>query len=193
MAGRGQQTLRIIGGQWRGRKFKFPEAEHLRPTPDRVRETLFNWLIPVIDGASCLDLFSGSGALGLEALSRGAGHVSFVDTSKQVIQYLKQTCETLQTDRAEFFNGSAGAFLSRPARQFDVVFLDPPYDLNLIPETARQLQEGEWLKPGVLIYIEHDGRLDTNQLPSNWNAHREKIAGQVHYSLYRCQESLASP
>lgn len=187
MAGRGQQTLRIIGGQWRGRQFQFPAAEHLRPTPDRVRETLFNWLMPYIDGAHCLDLFCGSGALGLEALSRGAGQVTFVDTSKQVMQFLQQICDTLKTDKADFYHGPAAVFLNKIASPCDIIFLDPPYDLNLVPETVAQLQAAGGLKAGGWIYIEHDGRLDQGNLPSEWQPHREKVAGQVHYSLYQVQ------
>lgn len=185
MAGRGQQTLRIIGGEWRGRKFQFPQVEHLRPTPDRVRETLFNWLMPTIEGAHCLDLFCGSGALGLEALSRGANRVTFVDTSKKVIQNLKQICDTVNIDKADFYQGSAEAFLALTPQAYDVVFLDPPYDLDLIPQTAQQLQADGWLKPGAWIYLEHDGRLDLDTLPGEWQSHREKVAGQVHYALYQ--------
>jgi 16S rRNA (guanine966-N2)-methyltransferase len=187
MAGRGQQTLRIIGGQWRGRKFQFPDVEHLRPTPDRVRETLFNWLMPYIDGARCLDLFCGSGALGLEALSRGAGNTVFVDMNKKVIENLKQICTTLDTDRTSFYQTSAESFLTGTTQQFDIVFLDPPYDYNLIPETARLLQAGGWLKPVSWVYLEHDGRLDVSLLPDDWQVHRQKTAGQVHYSLYEMQ------
>jgi len=187
MAGRGIQTLRIIGGEWRGRNFQFPVVEHLRPTPDRVRETLFNWLAPYLDGARCLDLFCGSGALGLEALSRGAGEVGFVDTSRQVIQFIKETSAIVKTEHANFFHGQAEAFLTKTATVYDIVFLDPPYDLDLIPATAAQLQTGGWLKPGSWIYIEHDGRLDLSTLPTEWHQHREKKAGQVHYSLYQVQ------
>jgi len=187
MAGRGQQTLRIIGGQWRGRKFQFPAVEHLRPTPDRVRETLFNWLMPYIDGARCLDLFCGSGALGLEALSRGASEVSFVDTSSQVIRFLKETSKKVNCDRASFFHGSAQDYLKRTVSPYDIIFLDPPYDLDLIPDTAKQLQKAGGLKTGSWIYLEHDGRLDLNSLPASWQPHREKVAGQVHYALYHIQ------
>jgi 16S rRNA (guanine966-N2)-methyltransferase len=185
MSGRGQQTLRIIGGQWRGRKFKFPAVEYLRPTPDRVRETLFNWLMPSLQGARCLDLFCGSGALGLEALSRGAAAVTFVDSSNKVIQNLRQICRTLETDVADFYLGSAERFLGQQPVAFDIVFLDPPYDLDLIAGTAQQLDAGGWLKPGAWIYVEHDGRCDLTLLPAEWHLHREKTAGQVHYCLYQ--------
>lgn len=188
MTGRAQQTLRIIGGEWRGRKFQFPSAEHLRPTPDRVRETLFNWLMPIIEGARCLDLFCGSGALGLEALSRGASEVMFVDKNKQVIDTLKRTCELVKTDKARFFCGDANRFLDQTATAFDVIFLDPPYDLDLIEPIAKQLVKDRWLSPSAYIYIEHDGRFDVDLLPPTWQAHREKVAGQVYYSLYIRQD-----
>lgn len=188
MASRGQLTLRIIGGQWRGRKFQFPAEQHLRPTPDRVRETLFNWLMPTIEGARCLDLFCGSGALGLEALSRGASEVTFVDTSNKVMQSLRQICDTLNTDKAQLYQGSAEAYLGQTPQLYDVVFLDPPYDLDLIPAVAQQLQASGWLKAGAWIYLEHDGRLAPGQLPTQWQAHREKVAGQVHYALYQVQD-----
>ena len=188
MAGRGKQTLRIIGGQWRGRKFQFPSAEHLRPTPDRVRETLFNWLMPVIEGARCVDLFCGSGALGLEALSRGAGKVTFVDNNKSVIQSLKQTCQLVNTDRADFYLGDARQFLAQSAKPYDVVFLDPPYDLDLIIPIAAQLNTAEWLSPHAWVYLEHDGSLDVSQLPEHWQLHRQKVSGQVHYALYQVEQ-----
>lgn len=185
MSQRGSQTLRIIGGQWRGRKFAFPNAPHLRPTPDRVRETLFNWLMPYTDGARCLDLFSGSGALGLEALSRGAASVIFVDENRHVIDHLKQTCQTLQTEQAGFFTGDARQFLRQSAQHFDLVFLDPPYDLDLLTPVCMSLAQQDWLAPHAHVYVEHDGRHAPENLPENWQEHRSKIAGQVHYALYK--------
>ncbi len=185
MAGRDQQTLRIIGGQWRGRKFQFPDVEHLRPTPDRVRETLFNWLMPVIKGANCLDLFCGSGALGLEALSRGAAQVSFVDKNKQVIDALKETCRVLGSTNVEFYLGDARSYLTNEFPSVDIVFIDPPYDFQLQVEIANLLQESGHLSEHAWIYIEHDGQLDDKRLPDSWDKHREKIAGQVHYALYK--------
>ena len=185
MAGRGQQTLRIIGGQWRGRKFQFPAVEHLRPTPDRVRETLFNWLMPTIRGANCLDLFCGSGALGLEALSRGAAQVTFVDNNKQAIDAIKATCGTVGANNADFYLGEAQSYLTRTPSPVDIAFIDPPYDLQLQVEIANLLQESACLSEHAWIYIEHDAQLDEQQLPDSWVKHREKIAGQVYYALYR--------
>ncbi len=185
MVGRNKQTLRIIGGQWRGRKFQFPALEHLRPTPDRVRETLFNWLMPDIQGANCLDLFCGSGALGLEALSRGAAQVTFVDNNKQTIDAIKETCQIVDCDRADFYLGEAQVCLTTERTPIDIAFIDPPYDLQLQAEIANLLQASGCLAERAWIYIEHDGWLDDQLLPASWVKHREKVAGQVHYSLYK--------
>jgi len=190
MAGRGKQTLRIIGGQWRGRKFNFPAVEHLRPTPDRVRETLFNWLMPIIKGATCLDLFCGSGALGLESLSRGASQVTFVDKNKQVIDILKETCVQVKTSQAEFYLGDVQSYLNtlaepKHSETIDLAFIDPPYDLKLQAQLAHLLESTGCLKSSAWIYIEHDGQLDEQTLPVGWNKHREKVAGAVHYALYK--------
>ena len=189
MAGRGKQTLRIIGGQWRGRKFQFPAVEHLRPTPDRVRETLFNWLMPVIKGATCVDLFCGSGALGLEALSRGASRVTFVDKNKQAIKVLSDTCKQIGTADAEFYSGDALTYLGSSPARIDIVFIDPPYDLDLQAQVANLLETSGCLNPSAWIYIEHDGQLDEQELPATWTKHREKVAGQVHYVLYTKNEA----
>lgn len=131
---KGSNQLRIIGGEWRGRKLRFPDAPNLRPTPDRVRETIFNWLAPMIQGAHCLDLFAGSGALGLEALSRGAALTTFVDSHKKVTQELKNHIETLNANaRAKVFSMDGVKFLTQDkfqtteVKQYDLVFLDPPY------------------------------------------------------------------
>lgn len=188
VAARSKQTLRIIGGEWRGRKFQFPDVEHLRPTPDRVRETLFNWLMPVIKGASCLDLFCGSGALGLEALSRGAAQVAFVDKNKQAIDVLKETCRTVNCDKADFYLADAQSCLTNSFagnESVDIAFIDPPYELQLQAQIANTLHDLDCLSQHAWIYIEHDGQFDHQQLPDNWLKHREKVAGQVHYSLYK--------
>jgi 16S rRNA (guanine966-N2)-methyltransferase len=182
-AGRGQQTLRIIGGQWRSRKIRFPDLPQLRPTPDRVRETLFNWLMPVIAGARCLDLFAGSGALGLEALSRGAGAVEFVDRDKQVIEYLRATFGLLKAEHASVVQADALTYLAGSAQGFDVVFLDPPFDAELVPPCSAALEAHGWLNPAAYIYIETAVQTPLSGLPPNWQVLREKTAGQVSYRL----------
>jgi 16S rRNA (guanine966-N2)-methyltransferase len=179
----GSNTLRIIGGEWRGRKLRFAEGEGLRPTTDRVRETLFNWLQPMIAGARCLDLFSGSGALGLEALSRGAAEVVFVDTNPKAIAALKENLALLKTANATVTRGDALAYLQGDARPFDVIFLDPPFRKDLLQPALQQLSSGGWLAPGARIYLELESELGDPQLPEGWELLRSKRAGQVAYHL----------
>lgn len=179
----GSNTLRIIGGEWRGRKLRFADGEGLRPTTDRVRETLFNWLQPIIAGARCLDLFSGSGALGLEALSRGAAEVVFVDTNPKAIAALKENLALLKANNATVTRGDALAYLQGDARPFDVVFLDPPFRKDLLQPALQQLSSGGWLAPGARIYLELESELGDPQLPEDWELLRSKHAGQVAYHL----------
>jgi 16S rRNA (guanine966-N2)-methyltransferase len=177
------QTLRIIAGQWRGRKIHFPAIQQIRPTPDRVRETLFNWLMPVVEGARCLDLFAGSGALGLEALSRGASEVVFCDSNKKITRYLKETIEMLGSDNAQVVNQDALQFLQACDSAFDIVFLDPPYDADVLLTCCERLEQKQLLKTDARVYLEHRGDLAMQQLPKNWRITREKQAGQVCYQL----------
>lgn len=182
--GRGaSNTLRIIGGEWRGRKLRFADGEGLRPTTDRIRETLFNWLQPVIDGARCLDLFAGSGALGLEALSRGAAEVVFVDTNPRAIQALKENLALLDSDRAHVVKSDALRFLHGQTGGFDIVFLDPPFRRELLQPALRELANGGWLKPGGHIYLELESEQGEPELPEGWRLLRSKQAGQVAYHL----------
>ena len=186
-AGRGQQTLRIIAGQWRSRKVRFPDLPQLRPTPDRVRVTLFNWLMPVIEGAHCLDLFAGSGALGLEALSRGAAEVVFVDRDKQVMSYLRETFSILKAEHASAVQADALSYLAGKPQGFDIVFLDPPYQTDLLLPCCHALEAHAWLNPRAHIYIEMATQTPLIELPANWNVLREKTAGQVSYRLIQRQ------
>jgi 16S rRNA (guanine966-N2)-methyltransferase len=176
-------TLRIIGGQWRGRKLRFADGEGLRPTTDRVRETLFNWLQPLISGARCLDLFSGSGALGLEALSRGAGEVVFIERNPRAVQALKENLALLQADNAEVRQGDALAWLRGEAKAFDVIFLDPPFRQDLLGPALKLLAEGGWALPGTRVYIELEVEQGEPELPPGWELLRSKQAGQVAYHL----------
>ena len=184
---RGQQTLRIIAGQWRSRKIRFPDLPQLRPTPDRVRETLFNWLTPVIEGARCLDLFAGSGALGLEALSRGAGEVVFVDRDNKVTMYLRDTFTLLKAEHASVVQADALSYLAGTAQGFDIVFLDPPYQSDLLLPCCRALAAQAWLNPKAYIYIETASQTPLGELPDDWHVLREKTAGQVCYRLAQRQ------
>jgi 16S rRNA (guanine966-N2)-methyltransferase len=178
-----RNRLRIIGGEWRGRKLDFPDMEGLRPTPDRVRETLFNWLAPVIDGARCLDLFAGSGALGLEALSRGARGVMMVDNAASVCQSLRAHLERLGSTTGQVVQAAAEDYLRQaPAVPFDIVFLDPPYHLGLLPPCCELLENRGWLAAPATIYLEAE-RQWSPEFPSGWTLHRSKQAGQVGYHL----------
>lgn len=180
-------TIRIIGGIWRSRKIEFIATEGLRPTSDRTRETLFNWLAPVINGAHCLDLFAGSGALGLEALSRGAAQVVFVDQSSTVLQQLKHNLLRLQapSNSANLVPADAVTSLANlPNTQpFNIVFLDPPFRKNLLKPCCHLLEEKNLLADNALIYLEAEAEYETLQLPENWELLKSKQAGQVSYYL----------
>lgn len=180
-----KSTLRIIGGQWRGRKLSFTPAEGLRPTPDRVRETLFNWLAPSIQGARCLDLFAGSGALGLEALSRGAASCDFVDTSTAVLREIGHHLQTLHCPVPAHCHATpALAFLHSARGKYDIVFLDPPFGKGLLDPVCAQLAAADLVAKDGLIYVETALRAaDINPQPS-WRLHREKVAGEVRYRLF---------
>ncbi len=182
---RGQAgMLRIIGGQWRGRKLRFRAARGLRPTPDRVRETLFNWLAPYIADAHCLDLFAGSGALGLEALSRGAGAVHFVDTNTASLARINEHLAALHCTRASTLAADALRLLGGESRPYDIVFLDPPFEQGLLEPAAQALEAGGWLAPDALVYLEAGIREAAPALPGNWQPHREKTMGDVRFSLF---------
>lgn len=176
--------VRIIGGKWRGRKLKVLALPNLRPTPDRVRETLFNWLSPVIQGAKCLDLFAGSGALGFEALSRGAGSVYLVDKDPEIVTLLNDEKERLGAENAIIFQREVPRQLTR-GDQFDIIFIDPPYASNLILDACKFLEENLFLKNPAYIYIESDKPIIEDTLPKNWQLIKAKRAGQVYYHLVR--------
>jgi len=175
--------LRIVGGTLRGSRIDVPDAPDLRPTPDRVRETLFNWLMPVIEGAHCLDLFAGTGALGIEALSRGAAAVSFVEANAQLADLLRANLARLHQS-AQVTRSDAMRFLAEGAARYDIVFLDPPFAADLWTCAAQALETHERLAPGAWIYVE--APVDAvAQLPAGWDLHREGRAGGVRYALYR--------
>ena len=176
--------IRIIGGSLRNSRLDVPELPGLRPTPERVRETLFNWLAPVIDGARCLDLCAGTGALGIEALSRGAAGVQFVERDARVAQSLRANLARLEADAGQVAVLDAGLFLQGAAQPYDLVFLDPPFALDLWPALARQLEQGGWLAARGWVYVESPRGL-APALPPNWQLHREGQAGEVRFALYR--------
>lgn len=178
--------LRIIAGQWRSRKLQFLDGPGLRPTPDRVRETLFNWLAAYVEGARVLDLFTGSGALTLEALSRGASAAIALDANPEAVSSLKRNLATLNCTSAEVVQTDALRYLAQsPAQGFDLVFLDPPFHQGLLEPACTQLESGQWLAQRAWIYTESEQAPSSLNLPSNWRLHREKHAGQVYYALWQ--------
>jgi len=182
--GRRGNRVRIIGGEHRGRKLNFPDIPGLRPTGDRIRETLFNWLQPTLPGAACLDLFAGSGVLGLEAASRGAARVLMLDRSPEVIEQLRHNISLLGLEQTTVQQADAMSWLQIQAQPFDIIFLDPPFADDLLQQACSMVEEGGWLKPDGRIYIEADIAAGMPQLPSNWRKLKEKSAGQVNYFLY---------
>ena len=181
----GQGQLRIIGGQWRSRQFDFPMAHGLRPTPNRVRETLFNWLAPYVEGAKVLDVFAGSGALFLEALSRGAGSALALDLNSAAINSLRGHLLTLRCDNGQLLQTDALRHLEQqPATPFDLVFLDPPFSQGLLLPACTLLEEKGWLAANAWVYTECENPPSSLGLPGNWRLHREQKAGQVYYALW---------
>lgn len=177
--------LRIIGGQWRGRKLRFPSLPGLRPSPDRVRETLFNWLAPEISGARCLDLFAGSGALGLEALSRGAGFCQFIDAADVATRRIEAHLTLLSCRDAQIYCGDTQRWLKQPSdTTFNMVFLDPPFRQDLLNDCCSLLESNGWLTERAWIYIESATDEPAPTVPPTWQLHRDKRAGQVAYRLY---------
>ena len=181
--------VRIIGGKWRSRKLSFPPIQGLRPTPDRVRETLFNWLQNTLPGARCLDLFAGSGALGIEALSRGAKNCTFVDLAPQSCQSLKQNLSLLECSDGKIVQGDALAWLQRTAvtstaadNSYNVIFMDPPFNGDFCQSVCQLLIDKNLLADDCYIYIETELQVE---LTLSWTLHREKISGQVRYRLYK--------
>ena len=182
-AAAGPNVLRIIGGEWRGRRIRFPRRPGIRPTPDRVRETLFNWLAPVISDSRCLDLFAGSGALGLEALSRGAAGVTFVESDRATADALREIVTTLAPDRGRVIHREALSWLAEPPQPFDIAFLDPPFGSGLVAPAARALELGGWLQPDARVYLEMPATEGPPVLPAGWTLHRSGRAGAVGYHL----------
>ncbi len=179
----GSGRFRIIAGRWRGRRLEFPDTGRLRPTPDRVRETLFNWLSRAIEGARCLDLYAGSGALGLEALSRGAGGCVFVERDGRALDAIRAHCERLEATGAETVGGDALAFLRGSGRRFDVIFLDPPFDAQPWADLLGTIVERQLLLPGGQIYLETLASAGVPELPEGLLLARSKKAGRVGYHL----------
>jgi len=187
----GAGQIRIIGGRWRGRKLPVPDSAGLRPTTDRVRETLFNWLAPVLQQARCLDCFAGSGALGLEALSRHAASVTLLELERPVAQQLEKNLKTLSASDAQVINTNTLSWLAASGEPYNVVFVDPPFRKGLLEQTLLLLEQNGWLSDDAMIYVESEVEHGTPPVPASWALHREKIAGQVAYRLYHRQQETS--
>lgn len=175
--------IRLIGGQWRGRKLPVLNSIGLRPTGDRIKETLFNWLMFDIRQTRCLDLFAGSGSLGFEALSRGASEVVLVEKDTPVARQLVKNLASLAQAKGQVLNQDALQFLESAAQPFDVVFLDPPFHQQLLSQACQLLEANGWLSDNAKIYIEREQVAPL--LPPNWQLLKDKKAGQVSYQLYQ--------
>lgn len=181
--------VRIVGGIFRGRKLPVITKEGLRPTSDRVKETLFNWLQFEISDARCLDVFAGSGSLGFEALSRGAKKVVFLENSVSVVKQLNRNIALLQLPNATVNLTDSLCFLQDcPKESFDVVFIDPPFNFNLMQPTIDLLFKNNWLNSHARLYLEQEKTLNWPRFPEGWICHKEKLTSQVKYGLFK--ESL---
>jgi len=181
-----RNSVRIIGGGWRGRRVQFPDSPGLRPTPDRVRETLFNWLQQSIAGTRCLDLFAGSGALGIEALSRGAREVVFVEQARDAARALSAELERLGgRSRAQVIETAAQRFLAASGEPFDGIFLDPPYGRGYLTDCVAEIEAGGWVKAGGWVYLESERAAGVPAIPPRWDLVKSKSAGEVGYHLAR--------
>lgn len=179
-----KNKVRIIGGEWRSRQLQVIDAPGLRPSPSRVRETLFNWLQNDIRGSRCLDLYAGSGALGLEAASRGAKSVIQVENNPQVCKALKDNVVSLSANQIKIVSMDVMRFLAGDAEIVDVVFIDPPFGMNLVCQTCRWLEDKLWLTKHAKIYVESESDLKLNHMPANWIPLKAKTAGEVAYQLF---------
>ena len=181
--------LRIVAGKWRSRLLPVADVPGLRPTSERIRETLFNWLAPTIHGARCLDLFAGTGALGFEALSRGADSVHLVENATAAVSQLRENVKALQATEIDICQKDAFDLLRRRGNgQFDIVFIDPPFADGRYEELCKLLVEHGWLSPGALVYIEQDRKRSPPALPADWKIVKEKTAGNVRYALIKAGE-----
>ncbi|MGR5120628.1 16S rRNA (guanine(966)-N(2))-methyltransferase RsmD [Vibrio astriarenae] len=177
-------SIRIISGLWRGRKLPVHDAEGLRPTTDRVKETVFNWLAQDVPKSRCLDVFAGSGGLGFEAASRQAEQVTMLELNNKAFQQLKSNVATLKASNIDAVQTDALAYLKQPGSAYDVVFIDPPFHQGLVDECIQLLEQNGWLSDNAMIYLETEKELDVSSVPTTWSLHREKQAGQVAFRLY---------
>ena len=182
MARAAEHSIRVIGGKWRGTRIPVALREQLRPSADRVRETLFNWLAPELPGARCLDLFAGTGVLGFEALSRGAAHSTLVEKDAALVSRMEALKTRLKADDAEIHGADVRGWLNGAATPYNIVFLDPPFHRDMLSIVLSQLEHG-WLAPRALVYVECER--DANFEPGSMTLHREGHTQQVRYQLLR--------
>ena len=183
-------TVRIIGGRWRGRKLHVPDLPGLRPCSDRSRETLFNWLQPWIAGAACADLFAGSGALGLEAASRGAASVELVEISPLAIASLVDSIKSLDAGNVKLHRGDALQWLAQvQPDSLDIVFVDPPFESGLLAGVLKRIAESSCVRPGGFVYVESPARLPAARLDEPFDLHREKVMGAVRMQLFKSRDA----
>ncbi|MBD1559363.1 16S rRNA (guanine(966)-N(2))-methyltransferase RsmD [Vibrio sp. S9_S30] len=180
--------VRIISGLWRGRKLPVYDAEGLRPTTDRVKETLFNWLAQDIPRSKILDLFAGSGSLGFESASRQAQHVTLLEMNAQAYKQLQSNIQTLNANNIDAIHTDTLTFLKQAGTPHDVVFIDPPFRKGLLDDVIHLLEQNGWLSANAMIYIESEKELVIDAVPAHWQLHREKTAGQVCYRLFEREE-----
>jgi len=182
-------SLRIIGGTWRSRRLQFIDSPKIRPTPDRVRETLFNWLANDINGAICLDLFAGSGALGFEAMSRGADRVVMVEDDARTAATLSEQKELFNAQDIEIKNQNALTYLQNVKQKYDLIFLDPPFDSSLLEKAISIIFKQKLLNVNSLLYVESAAQQKSTKnleiLLEALNCTNEKVSGEVRYALYK--------
>ncbi|MBK4775757.1 16S rRNA (guanine(966)-N(2))-methyltransferase RsmD [Candidatus Pantoea edessiphila] len=179
--------IRIIGGQWRRHKLPVLNSIGLQPTTDRIRETLFNWLNPIIKNSNCLDCFTGSGALGFESLSRYANFVTMLESNITVVKQLQKNLKFFNVSNSEIIKTNTLFWLKQKGRPFDIVFIDPPFDSDFISETMFLLDNNGWLSDHALIYIESK-KIKMVNIPYNWILYKKNTAGKVVYCLYRIKK-----
>ncbi|AGH80500.1 putative methyltransferase [Psychromonas sp. CNPT3] len=178
--------IRLISGKWRGKKLAVLNIEGLRPTTDRTKETLFNWLMHDIHNANCLDCFSGSGSLAFEALSRSAQSVTLLERDKLVCQQLKQNLQNLKVENALVIETDSISYLQQIAKKsFNIIFIDPPFNQSLLQPCCDALEKNNYLAEGALIYVEMEKRISHFSAPETWTLLKEKGTGQVIYQLYK--------
>ncbi|MFT7109506.1 MAG: 16S rRNA (guanine966-N2)-methyltransferase [Psychrobacter glaciei] len=189
MAKKTGSRLRIIGGKWRSRMLPIADVEGLRPTTDRVRETVFNWLQPYLYGANVLDVFAGSGVLGFEALSREAASATLIEKNKLAIKNLNENAKTLGAQNISIIQTDALIWLTSCTEQFDVIFLDPPFNKGLLPDCINLINDNNLVKTNSWVYIESEGNLSDLPIPRHWHLFREKQAGMVMLRLFKVEAS----